>query len=123
MMLPSIFPSSPLLALPGPSQQVLTHTEAGMQAGARYAQRLTARCLTSRIASRCSPAASPARPRRSRLSQCLPSTRCAGGYAWISAADTSLLDFPHCELLLIGAKPDTQGTPRAAHQPAFRYRI
>ncbi|KAK9821292.1 hypothetical protein WJX81_001710 [Elliptochloris bilobata] len=32
-----------------------------------------------------------------------------GGYAWIPATDPSLLDFPHCELLLIGAKPDAQG--------------
>ena len=40
-----------------------------------------------------------------------PGTQCAGGYAWISAADTSLLDIPHCELLLIGAKPDTEGAP------------
>ena len=51
----------------------------------------------------------------------MPSTvnlnaRCAGGYAWISAADTSLLDIPHCELLLIGAKPDTEGMPYAARQ-------
>lgn len=45
------------------------------------------------------------------MAQCCLITQCAGGYAWISAADTSLLDFPHCELLLIGAKPDTEGTP------------
>ena len=43
--------------------------------------------------------------------QCSLNTQRAGGYAWISAADTSLLDFPHCELLLIGAKPDTEGAP------------
>lgn len=55
-------------------------------------------------------AASPAQ-RGTHWYRCSMNTQCAGGYAWISAADTSLLDIPHCELLLIGAKPDTEGTP------------
>ena len=33
----------------------------------------------------------------------------AGGYAWIPVNDPSLLDFPRCELLLIGARPDVKG--------------
>jgi len=36
----------------------------------------------------------------------------AGGYAWIPVRDPSLLDFPRCELLLIGAKPEAEGAHR-----------
>ncbi len=38
----------------------------------------------------------------------------AGGYAWIPLRDPSLLDFPRCELLLIGAKPEAEGAHHLA---------
>lgn len=34
-----------------------------------------------------------------------------GGYSWISAKDTSLLDFEGCELVFISAKADINGAP------------
>ena len=34
-----------------------------------------------------------------------------GGYSWISAKDTSLLDFEGCELVFISAKADISGAP------------
>ena len=42
-----------------------------------------------------------------------PYTLSTGGYAWIPVSDPSLLDFPRCELLLIGAKPEAAGAHRA----------
>ena len=35
-----------------------------------------------------------------------------GGYSWISAKDTSLLDFNGCELVLIASKADISGAPQ-----------
>ena len=32
-----------------------------------------------------------------------------GGYSWISAKDTSLLDYEGCEMVLIGAKGEIEG--------------
>lgn len=34
-----------------------------------------------------------------------------GGYSWISAKDTSLLDFEGCEMVLIGNRSDISGAP------------
>ena len=34
-----------------------------------------------------------------------------GGYSWISAKDTSLLDYEGCEMVLIGAKGEIEGAP------------
>ena len=34
-----------------------------------------------------------------------------GGYSWISAKDTSLLDFEGCEMVLIGIHSDINGAP------------